>query len=166
MAVLEMVAGVHSKLLPSDAGQTLRSTIGSLPAHEDVRPALARLRGAGMRLVTLTNSGAEAQRRQLDHAGIAELFEARFSVETVRAFKPAPSTYASVAAAMNVDPSQMIMVACHAWDIIGARAAGYQTGFVGRPGNTQLSLTDTQATFQGKNLAELVEHIIGASISS
>lgn len=57
----------------------------------------------------------------------------------------------------------MIMVACHAWDIIGARAAGYQTAFVARPGNAQLSLSDTQATYEGKNLTELTEHIVGMS---
>ncbi|GAC1590456.1 MAG: hypothetical protein NVS3B5_22550 [Sphingomicrobium sp.] len=32
-AVLDMVARVYSKVLPSDAGRILRSTIGSLPAH-------------------------------------------------------------------------------------------------------------------------------------
>lgn len=160
VAVLEMVARVHSKLLPSDAGQTLRSTIVSLPAHEDVEPALERLRGAGMRLVTLTNSGAEAQRRQLDHAGIAGLFEAQFSVESVRAFKPARSTYDSVAEAMNVNPHEMIMVACHAWDLIGAQAAGYKTGFVGRSGNSLLLVHDAQATYEGKGLAELVDQIL------
>ena len=160
VAVLEMVARVHSKLLPTEAGQILRSTIGSLPAHEDVKPTLARLRDAGIRLVTLTNSGAEAQRRQLDHAGIADMFEAQFSVEAVRAFKPARSTYDSVAEAMNVNPYEMIMVACHAWDLIGAQAAGYKTGFVGRSGNSLLLIRDTQATYDGRGLAELVDQIL------
>lgn len=163
VAVLEMVARVHSKFLPSDAGQTLRSTIVSLPAHKDVEPALERLRGAGMRLVTLTNSGAEAQRRQLHHAGIAELFERQFSVETVRAFKPARSTYESVAEAMNVNPSEMIMVACHPWDLIGARAADYKTGFVGRSGNALLLVGEAQATHEGKGLTELVDQMLACA---
>ena len=110
--------------------------------------------------MTLTNSGAEAQRRQLDHAGIAELFEAQFSVEAVRAFKPARSTYDSVAVALDVAPAEMILVACHSWDTIGAREAGYQTAFIRRPGNAQLPVGDMQATYACESLIDLVGEIV------
>ena len=93
----------------------------SLPAHNDVMPALGRMRDAGLRLVTLTNSGADAQQRQLDHADIAPLFDRQNSVETVKAFKPRPSTYAMVAAAEGVALANLPLVACHGWDTIGAR---------------------------------------------
>jgi 2-haloacid dehalogenase len=161
VAVLGMVARIHDRELPDGAAETLKSTIGSLPAHSDVESALSQLRDAGYRLVTLTNSGAEAQRRQLDRAGIAHLFDAQFSVEAVRAFKPALSTYASVAAALNERPTDMIMIACHAWDIIGARAAGLETGFVARAGNAEPDLAETRAIYAAASLDVLAAQIIG-----
>jgi len=161
VAVLGMVARIHDRALPNGAAETLKSTIGALPAHSDVEPALTRLRDTGYRLVTLTNSGAGAQRRQLDHAGIAHLFDAQFSVEAVRAFKPALSTYASVAAALNERPADLMMVACHAWDIIGARAAGLEAGFVARAGNAELDIPETQATHAAASLDALAARIIG-----
>lgn len=160
LAVLDMVARLHQQTLPDGAAHALKSAIGRLPAHEDVAPALTRMRDAGLRLVTLTNSGAEAQRSQLDYAGIAHLFNAQFSVERVRAFKPALSTYASVATALDVAPSELMLVACHAWDIIGARAAGLETGFVARTHNAQLNLAGTQATYAALSLNDLASQII------
>lgn len=134
LAVLGMVGRTHGRDLPPDAGHELTSTIGSLPAHDDVADSLAQLKAAGFKLVTLTNSSAATQRKQLDHAGIAHQFDAQFSVEAERAFKPSRSTYESVGTALGVPVGQMMLVACHAWDIIGARAAGCQTGFVRRNG--------------------------------
>lgn len=160
VAVLDMVARLHQQTLPRGAASALKSAIGRLPAHEDVAPALSRMRDAGLRLVTLTNSGAEAQRSQLDHAGIAHLFDAQFSVERIRAFKPALSTYASVATALDVAPSELMLVACHSWDIIGARAAGFETGFVARTHNAQLDLAGTQATYAALSLRDLASRII------
>ena len=161
VAVLGMVARIHKQALPDMAAHTLKSALGRLPAHSDVEPALTRLRSAGFRLVTLTNSGTAAQRDQLDNAGIAHLFDAHFSVEAVRAFKPAPATYASVAVALGAPPAAMIMVACHAWDIIGANAAGLKTGFVARAGNAELALEETQATYAAASLDALATRIIG-----
>ena len=65
----------------------------SLPAHPDVRPALERLRAAGVRLATLTNSTAEVAEAQLEFAGIRDLFEASLSADTVGRLKPAPQPY-------------------------------------------------------------------------
>jgi 2-haloacid dehalogenase len=42
-----------------------------------VRPALERLRAAGLRLAALTNSTAEVAEAQLSHAELSGLFEPR-----------------------------------------------------------------------------------------
>ena len=143
VSVFRMNAGTRGVQLPEDAADRLKAQMTSLPAHDDVMPALSRMRDAGLRLVTLTNSGADAQRRQLDHAGIASLFDRQYSVVPVKAFKPHPSTYAMVAAAEGVPLADLTLVACHGWDTIGARLAGCRTVFIARPGNDELQLPAT-----------------------
>ena len=45
---------------------------------------------------------------------MTDLFERRFSVdETVRRHKPAPEAYQSVAAALEVDPGDICLIASH-----------------------------------------------------
>jgi 2-haloacid dehalogenase len=43
-----------------------------LPPHPDVREGLERLRGAGVRLVTLTNSTEQVGQAQITNAGLSE----------------------------------------------------------------------------------------------
>lgn len=137
IGVLEMLARIDDREIPDDAEDQLKSAITNLPPHGDVEPGLRALREAGFRLTTLTNSDAATQETQLSNAGIANFFEARFSVEAVEQFKPATATYRHVAAEAKVDLSQLVMVACHSWDLLGAEAAGCQTVFITRPGNDQ-----------------------------
>ena len=161
VSVLRMVAGVRGVRLPEDAADRLEAQMTSLPAHDDVMPALGRMRDAGLRLVTLTNSGADAQQRQLDHADIAPLFDRQYSVETVKAFKPHPSTYAMVAAAEGVALANLALVACHGWDTIGARLAGCRTAFIARPGNVELQLPATDgANYTFPSLHSLADAFI------
>lgn len=106
----------------------------SLPAHPDVPEALERLRGAGYRLVTLTNGSSEAVADQLRNAGLAGFFERSFSVDAVSRFKPAPEPYLHACALAAVDVDRAMLVAAHDWDIIGARAVGMEGCFLARPG--------------------------------
>ena len=113
-----------------------------LPAHQDAAPALEMLRDAGFRLVTLTNSAPTAGNAVLEKAGLAHYFERQFSVDAVKQFKPAPSTYRSVAVALGADASSLRLVAAHAWDTLGATAAGWKAALLTRPGNALLNLSD------------------------
>ena len=105
-----------------------------LPPHPEVKIGLLRLKEAGFRLVTLTNSAPDAAQAQLEYAGLRTLFERVFTVEAVRLFKPHHRTYESVAAELKVTTSDLRMVAAHGWDIAGAMAAGCAGAFVARTG--------------------------------
>jgi 2-haloacid dehalogenase len=74
------------------------------------------------------------------HAGLAELFEQSFSVESVQRFKPAPECYRFVAEALSVTTEQLRLVAAHAWDVLGALRAGCAAAFVARPGKVLFPL--------------------------
>jgi 2-haloacid dehalogenase len=49
-------------------------------------------------------------------------------------FKPKPRVYLASAEALNLKPSQCMMVAAHSPDLTAAAAQGLRTGHVGRPG--------------------------------
>jgi 2-haloacid dehalogenase len=124
-----------------------------------VHDALKLLRDAGLRLVTLTNSNQKAMKEQLKNAGLEEYFERKFSVDSVRKYKPAPETYQMVAKELNVTTGNLRMVAAHAWDIIGAMRAGCAAAFVARPGKVLNPLLD-KPDIVGSDLFAVAEQVI------
>lgn len=134
-AALLMVARAQGiELEPDAAKAAVESSIQSLPPHPDVVAGLKTLSENGFRLVSLTNSPATVAENQLSNADIAQLFEQRYSVDSVRKFKPHPDTYRFVVQALGISPEEVLFVAAHAWDLVGAQNVGLQTAFIARPG--------------------------------
>jgi 2-haloacid dehalogenase len=133
-AALTMLAARRGVALSDEARRQLLGGMRSLPPHPDVRPALERLRAAGLRLAALTNSTAEVAEAQLASAGLADLFEQRLSADAVRRLKPAPEPYHMAAERLGVTPGEIRLIAAHAWDVAGALRAGCAAAFVARPG--------------------------------
>jgi 2-haloacid dehalogenase len=126
--VLRMLADIHRADITDDDVGRLQAWMSTMPAHPDVVEALTVLRDNGFRLITLTNSPHRSgARTPLENAGLGELFERQFSVESCRAFKPSPSVYRYVSRQLGVAPADCMMVAAHVWDILGAQSAGFST---------------------------------------
>jgi 2-haloacid dehalogenase len=139
-AVLDMTAAAHGKTLSADdRGRILQGTL-TLPAHPDVKEGLAKLKGAGFRMVTLTNSAPTSVAQHLKNAGLIDFFERSFSVDAVRKYKPAAETYQFVARELGVAPGDLRMIAAHAWDMHGALRAGCAATFISRPGHALFPL--------------------------
>src|SRR5215469_3128240 len=100
-AVLSMLAATRGITISDADSAELTDRFATMAPHPDVPAALRRLRDHGFRLFTLTDNTLEISGRQLERAGVIDVFERRFSVdETVRRHKPAPEAYHSVAAAL------------------------------------------------------------------
>jgi 2-haloacid dehalogenase len=159
-AVLRMLAATRSVTISEGDSAELTNRFATMPPHPDVPGALRRLRDHGFRLFTLTDNTLEISGRQLEHAGLIDVFERRFSVdETVRRHKPSPEAYHSVAAALQRDPGDVCLVACHVWDTIGAAAAGWQAGLILREGNALLDV-GPQPDYVGKDLNAIAGQLI------
>lgn len=159
---LRMVASIHGVTIADRDIEELKERMGTMPAHGDVVPALTRLKEAGFRLVTLTNSAGATAPTPLERAGLGGFFEHAFSVEAVRKFKPAPETYRQVAAEMGVETSALCLVACHLWDTIGAQAAGCRGALVTRPWNAVLPAAEVPVPdLVAADLTELAGRIVG-----
>ena len=135
VAALKMVAESQGIELEQDnARDAVIAPLLSLPPHHDVVAGLKMFSEDGFRSVSLTNSSTEAAETQLSNAGLAGLFEKRYSVEAVKRYKPHGNTYRMVLDDLGVKPEEAMMVAAHAWDLAGAKNVGLQTAFIARPG--------------------------------
>jgi len=60
-------------------------------------------------------------------------WDAVFSCEAIGKYKILPEAYNTVAHYLQLDPSEILMVACHNFDLDAAKGQGYNTAFVKRP---------------------------------
>jgi 2-haloacid dehalogenase len=102
-----------------------------LPAWDDVAAGVQRLRDRYV-VVALSNGGFALLTHLVKEADLR--FDAILSSELARTYKPDPAVYRTAAGLLGVEPARMLLVACHAWDITGARNAGLRTAFLERPG--------------------------------
>ena len=158
-AVLHMLASTRGISITEGDKREFLEAFVSMPPYQEVPAALERLREAGFRLFTLTQGQPEVQLRQLERGGIMHNFEQCFSVDQVRRYKPAPESYAYVEAQLSAEPSDLMLIACHAWDTLGAVAAGWRAALVKRPGNTVLGV-GPQPELIGSDLTDIVEQLI------
>jgi 2-haloacid dehalogenase len=159
-AVLRMLATTQGISVDDADAAELTDRFASMPPHSEVPRALRRLRDNDFRLFTLTDNTLEISGRQLESAGIIELFERRFSVDdTVRRHKPAAQAYQSVADELDVDPGDICLIASHVWDTLGALAAGWQAGLILRAGNAPLDV-GPQPNYIGDDLDALADQLI------
>jgi 2-haloacid dehalogenase len=130
-----LAANKGVKMAPDDVNRILQGLL-SLPPHPEVVESLKQLKAAGFRMITLTNSSPSAVKAQLQNSGLTSFFEESISVESVHRFKPDLQVYRGAAASLGVQPSELLLIAAHAWDIYGAMKAGWRGAFIARNGIT------------------------------
>jgi len=60
-------------------------------------------------------------------------WDAVISCEAIGYYKPDPRAYLQAAKWLMIAPSNILMVACHNFDLNAARACGFKTAFIKRP---------------------------------
>lgn len=109
--------------------QALVAEIEKLKPFPEVPAALDRLR-MKYRLVILSNGDPDMLEAARAHHGLA--FDHIISVAVARAFKPHRMTYTKAAEIMGVAMGEVLFVANHAFDCVGAKAAGMHAAFIDR----------------------------------
>ncbi len=113
-----------------DEVRWLVAEIERLKPFPDVVAALEKLRGAGYKLVILSNGDPDMLKAAGPHIGFA--FDHVISVEEAGYFKPHWKTYSKAAEMIGLDRASILFVANHAFDCIGAKAFGMRTAFIDR----------------------------------
>jgi 2-haloacid dehalogenase len=103
--------------------------IEHLPPFPDAVEALARLKRT-RRIVILSNGDPDMLGAIKPNLGIE--FDRIISVAEAGSFKPHAVTYHKAAEIMAAHPETILFVANHAFDCVGAKAAGMRTAFIDR----------------------------------
>jgi 2-haloacid dehalogenase len=158
-AALEMVAERQGVDLSDEDRQKILGGMRELPPHPEVSESLDRLRDAGLRLATLTNSTQQVAEAQMNNSGLRDYFEQILSADAVGRLKPAAEPYRMAAQALGVEVKGVRLVAAHAWDVAGALRAGCAAAFVARPGMVLDPLVE-RPDVVGADLREVADRIL------
>jgi 2-haloacid dehalogenase len=112
-----------------DEVRQLVAEIETLRPFPEVPGALARLK-ARFKIVVLSNGDPDMLEAAKRHHGIP--FDAVISASAAGAFKPHVATYTRAAEIVGVPMREVLFVANHSFDCIGAKSAGMRTAFVDR----------------------------------
>jgi 2-haloacid dehalogenase len=112
-----------------DEVRYLVGEIEKLKPFPEVPAALDRLH-TKYKLVVLSNGDPDMLETAKRHHGIA--FDRVISVAEAGSFKPHIATYTKAAELLGLRMDQILFVANHAFDCIGAKSAGMRTAFIDR----------------------------------
>jgi 2-haloacid dehalogenase len=158
-AALTMTEERRGVEVSEDDRREILGGLRELPPHPEVPQSLDRLREAGFRLSTLTNSAQDVAEAQIQNAGLSDRFEKVLSADTAKRLKPAPAPYRMAARALGIPDRELRLVAAHAWDVAGAMRAGCAAAFVARqPFDPLVERPDVV----GADLSEVADGIIAA----
>jgi len=131
-AALNYTSEAMNVSLPRPMRDALVGAYDELGIWPDVKPALMKLRAAGVRLAFLSNLGAGTLSANMERNGIADFFEPSLSTDRVRHFKPSPLAYGMALAAFRLHRTAIGFAAFGGWDAAGATWFGYRTAWVNR----------------------------------
>ncbi|MGM1078501.1 haloacid dehalogenase type II [Streptomyces sp. H28] len=129
-----------------------------LPPWSDTVAGLARL-AERFPVIGLSNASRTALLELNAHAGLR--WHQALSAEDARTYKPDPAVYRLAVTVSGRPPERLLMVAAHAWDLRGARAAGLRTAYVARPVGDPPAPSD-RFDLHADGLADLAERLCGA----
>jgi 2-haloacid dehalogenase len=138
----------------------LMSLYERLGAYADARPALERLRSAGLELAILSNGAPRMLAAAAESAGLAPLLGAVLSVEQVGIYKPSPAVYRLALDQLRLWPNEIVFVSANGWDAVGAKAAGLRVAWCNRTGQPRERLGE-RPDVEIRSLAELPD-LVGA----
>ena len=136
--------------------QSLVAAIEKLSPFPEVPAALARLR-TRYKLVVLSNGDPDMLEAAQQHHGL--VFDRLISVAEAGAFKPHVGTYRKAAEIMAVPMANVLFVANHAFDCIGAKSAGMRTAFINRR-QRPFGLTPHQPDVVVRTMTELADLMV------
>lgn len=117
-------------LLSSDDRDELARAWSTLRPWPDTRPGLVRLRRQ-FKLSTLSNGSMASIINIVKTHDLP--FDCVLTAELVDSSKPDPRVYALAQKSLGVRADEILMVACHKYDLAAAKQFGFRVAFIPRP---------------------------------
>ncbi len=147
----------HNVSYTVDSVQEFMKVYMGLQPYADAIEGLRSL-GSRYKLVALSN-GEQWYLEKLLGNNVPVEFDAIISVDQVGAFKPAPGIYRKAVQRLGCEPGEIMMVAAHAFDILGAQACGFKAAYVNRY-KLPTEDSDYQPNIIVNNFVELAERLL------
>lgn len=139
-----------------DEVRYLVSEIEKLKPFPEVPEALAKLH-TRYKLVVLSNGDRDMLETAKQYHKVP--FDQVISVAEANSFKPHVATYTKAAELCGLKPDQILFVANHAFDCIGAKSAGMRTAFIDRR-SRPFGETPHQPDILVKTMKDLADAIV------
>ncbi len=120
----------HNVSYMADEVREFMTVYRELWPYDDAIEGLRSLE-ARYRLIALSN-GEQWYLEELLGNNVPVKFDSIISVDQVGAFKPSPGIYRKAVQQLGCEPGEIMMVAAHAFDILGAQACGFKAAYVNR----------------------------------
>ena len=127
-----------------------------LPAYEDVESCLQGLQDEDLRLFAFSNGVERDVRHLLEINELEKYFEGIVSVDEVQSFKPDPEVYNHFISKTRSIAGETWLVSGNPFDILGARAVGWNTAWLARSETALFDPWDQQADARITSLLDLV----------
>ena len=104
----------------------------TLDAFPDARATLQALKARKRSTAILSNGSPAMLAAAIEAAQLGPCLDAVLSVDSVRMYKPRPEVYRLVIERFGVAPSDVAFVSSNRWDVMGARAFGFNAAWINR----------------------------------
>jgi 2-haloacid dehalogenase len=139
-----------------DEVRWLVAQIETLKCFPEVPAALARLK-TRYKIMVLSNGDPDMLEAGKRHHGI--VFDRLISVAEANSFKPHVATYAKAAEIAGVRMDEVLFVANHAFDCVGAKSAGMRAAFIDRR-RRPFGITPHQPDIIARSMTELADMLV------
>lgn len=131
----------------------------AMEPFEEADAALSLLSADGLHVGVLTNSTTAAATQALTACGLRGRLEVVIGSDEAKTFKPDPRVYEHAVQRIGANPAEIVLVAAHGWDVMGAMRAGLRGAWVAR-GERWLVPVVPEPDVKGANLEEVARKIV------
>ncbi|MEE8351448.1 MAG: haloacid dehalogenase type II [Rhodospirillales bacterium] len=108
-----------------------------LDAYPEVKDVLTSIKASGIKTAILSNGTPKMLSAAVGNAGIEDVLDDTFSVESVGIYKPDPSVYQMAVDGLGVEAGRICFMSSNAWDAAAAANFGFRVVWVNRFGQPQ-----------------------------
>jgi 2-haloacid dehalogenase len=130
MLLEDLLKEFHIKDLSEAEKSHLNRVWHRLKPWPDSIPGLVRLKRR-FTIAPCSNGNVALLNNMAKHSGLP--WDLILGAELARHYKPDRETYLTAVELLGLEPDAVMMVACHAGDLLAARSFGLRTGFIHRP---------------------------------
>ncbi|MFT5426470.1 MAG: 2-haloacid dehalogenase [Gammaproteobacteria bacterium] len=152
---LDYTCAYYKTPLTETQKNELRGAYRVLPAFDDVKESLARLKENNYPLYAFSNGSADTVDMLLTTAGIRDFFIDIVSVDDIKTFKPNPDVYHYFIEKTGASDSSAWLISSNPFDVIGAISAGWKAAWVKRSENIIFDPWGIEPSLVVNSLSEL-----------